>query len=805
MMIYPQHFEEKIGFDQVKEMISNSCISPMGKYYVEKIRFSTNKTLILKLLKQVSEFKTILQSGSSFPARDYFDLREEITRLKTPGTFIEKETLFDLKTSLNTINNILDFFQKSGEEEFPELKVLLSEVNFPFELLPSISKIIDDKGEIKNNASEKLADIRKQISAKERQVLRETQKAFEQAKKSGWMPENAEITLRNGRPVIPLKVSDKRAIVGFIHDESASGQTVFIEPSGSFEINNQIRELENEERREIIRILTQFSDRLRPLITDLSGAYRFLGLMDFFRAKSLFALKIKAVQPMISSNTDLTLTDALHPLLYLAHQAVKKPVVPLNIELNSAQRILVISGPNAGGKSVCLKTVGLLQYMFQCGLQIPCSPDSKMILFENLFIDIGDEQSLENDLSTYSSHLLNMKFFLRQANENTLFLIDEFGTGTEPQLGGSIAETILEQLNKRQAFGIVTTHYSNLKLIARKTPGMVNGAMLFDSKEMQPLYQLQIGNPGSSYAFEIARKIGFPKMVLNKARKKVGGKHVSFDQQLQQMEIEKISIEKKQREVAATDEYLSEMVEKYTNLSEELKEKRSQIIQEAKLEALRIVEDSNKAVENTIKEIKEAAAEKIKTKAIRKELDKKKEKLRIDVKAKAKEFAFAEATADREDLPIKVGDYVRIKNTDIIGELEEVKGNDAILNVNDIRLKTTYNKLVKTNQRPLNKMMFHSRNRSRSIMNEINKKAAHFELTIDLRGKRVEEAIPMLQKYIDEAILLSIPDVNILHGKGDGILRHVIRDYLQSIEEVKQFGDAPLDRGGAGITMINFR
>lgn len=801
-MIYPRHFEQKIGFDQVKEMISSNCISPLGKYYVEKIRFSSNTSLILKLLNQVSEFVTILRSGKSFPARDYYDLHEELNRLKTPGTYIETEALFDLKTSLYTIHNILQFFRQSNEGEYPELKLLIDEIDFPDELIPAIGKIIDDKGEIRNNASDKLADIRKQITAREKQVLRETQKAFEQAKKSGWMPENAEITIRNGRPVIPLKASDKRAIGGFIHDESASGQTVFIEPAGSFEVNNQIRELENEERREIIRILTTFSDRLRPLIFSLSGCYRLLGLIDFIRAKALFAIKIKAGQPTISPSNDFILEKAVHPLLLLAHESAKKPVVPLNMELNVQQRILVISGPNAGGKSVCLKTVGLLQYMFQCGLQVPCSPDSQFAVFENLFIDIGDEQSLENDLSTYSSHLLNMKYFLRQANENTLFLIDEFGTGTEPQLGGSIAEAILEELNKKGSFGVVTTHYSNLKLIAQKTSGMVNGAMLFDAKEMQPLYQLQIGNPGSSFAFEIARKIGFPKRIINVARKKVGYKHVSFDKQLQQMEIEKLAVEKKQKEVAATDEYLSAMIDKYTNLTEEIKRKKAQILDEAKQEALKIVEASNKAVENTIREIREVKAEKVKTKTIRKKLEEKKQELKHETVSSSLNKL---ENDDDENSPLKTGDFVRIKNTDIIGELEAVNGDDALINVNDIRLKTTFSKLVKTNQRPLSKMTLRSKNRQRSIMNEINEKAAHFELTIDLRGKRVDEAIPMLQKYIDEAILLSIPDVSILHGKGDGILRPVIREYLQTIEEVKNFGDAPLDRGGAGITRVYFR
>ncbi len=810
-MIYPRHYEEKIGFDQVREMIRESCISPMGQHYVDKIRFSANEEVIRKLLKQVSEFKEVLTSGESFPSQDYFDLREELARLKTPGSYIEQEALFDLKTSLRTIQHIIDYFEKSDHEDFPELKMLLAEVEFPTELLSAAEKIIDDKGEIKSNASEKLAEIRKQLAGKEKQVIRETQKAFTLAKKSGWIPEDSEITIRNGRTVIPVKASDKRAMGGFIHDESASGQTVFIEPSGSFEINNQIRELENDERREIIRILINFTDRLRPFLYHLLGAFRFLGLIDFIRAKALFSLKIKSEQPTISNDLNIVLTDAIHPLLFLTHKAVNKTVVPLNLELNPLDRILVISGPNAGGKSVCLKTIGLLQYMLQCGLHIPCSPDSTLPVFQNLFIDIGDDQSLENDLSTYSSHLLNMKHFLRHANEQTLFLIDEFGTGTEPQLGGAIAEATLEQLNQKKAFGVITTHYTNLKLLAQKTKGIVNGAMLFDSKEMQPLYQLQIGNPGSSFAFEIARKIGFPNFVLNKAKKKSGGKHVTFDQQLQQMEIDKLTIEKKQKEVDATDEHLSEMVEKYTNLMEEVRNTKKQILQDAKEEALRIVEDSNKAIERTIREIKEVKADKGKTKEIRKHLTLKKEVLKGEVgfekktESTIKGKAKAEAKAEEKDQTVNVGDFVRIRNTDIIGELIELNDNDAVLNVNEIRLKTSFNKLVLTEQRPINMLRFRSKNSSRSIMNEINEKAANFSLSVDLRGKRVDEAMPILQKYVDEAILLSMSEISILHGKGDGILRPIIREYLQTIEEIKHFGDAPLDMGGAGITKVYFR
>ncbi len=795
-MIYPPHFEQKIGFDQVRKLIGEYCISPMGTQFVEKIRFSSNAAVVNKLLNQVTEFRSILSGDKTFPARDYLNLREDLSRLKTPGSYIDQEALFDLKTTLKVVLEILSFFNKTESDAYPELKMLLQEIFFPEEILTFAEKIIDDKGDIKNSASTRLSEIRKQLASKNRQALRETKKAFESAKKAGWVPDNSELTIRDGRTVIPLNASNKRALGGIIHDESATGQTVFVEPAISFELGNQIRELENEERREIIKILTHFTDSLRPYLIEILGLIRFLGLIDFIRAKAVFSDKIQAEHPKLSEAGVLVLEGAKHPLLFLAHLADNKEVVPLDLELNSGNRILVISGPNAGGKSVCLKTIGLLQYMFQCGLPIPCSPDSKIPLFERLFIDIGDEQSLENDLSTYSSHLLNMKYFLNKANANTLFLIDEFGTGTEPQLGGAIAEATLEHLNRKKAFGVVTTHYSNLKLAAEREEGIINGAMLFDSNELRPLYKLRIGNPGSSFAFEIAKNIGFPGNVLTKAKKKSGGKHVTFDQQLHQMEIDKLTIEKKQEEVKATDEQLSEMVEKYTTLLSEIKKTKKQLIGEAKEQALKIISDSNKAVEKTIKEIKEAKADKTKTKEIRKKLVEKKVEFKVKVGV--------EEVLNADTGTIKIGDFVRVIDTDIVGQLLSVDGDNAVLDINDVRLKTSFSKLELTIKRPPRQIRS-GKQGHRNIMHDINEKAAHFELSLDLRGNRGEEAISELQRYIDNAILLNISEVNILHGKGDGILRSLVRDYLTTTEGIENFSDAPVEFGGAGITKVYFR
>ncbi len=799
-MIYPRHFEQKIGFEQIREMISDYCISPMGIEFVQKIRFTSKPAIINKLLKQAAEFMFLLSEGKSIPAQDYFDLRPELEKLKTPGSYIEQEALFNLKTTLSVIEAIVGFLNKTEKSEFPELHGLVSDIEIPEDLLRAAVRIIDDKGEIKSSASSRLADIRKQLDTRKKQILKELRKAFQTAKKSGWVPENAEITIREGRAVIPLQAMNKRSLGGIILDESSTGQTVFVEPAAAFELGNQVRELENEERREIIKILTEFTDLIRPTLPALFGLMRFLGLIDFIRAKALFSQKIKAARPETGKEKTLVLRNARHPLLYLTHSASGRPVVPLDLELDPENRILVISGPNAGGKSVCLKTIGLLQYMFQCGLPVPCSPDSIFPVFDRIFIDIGDEQSLENDLSTYSSHLINMKFFLQRSNAGTLFLIDEFGTGTEPQLGGAIAEATLERLNQKQAYGVVTTHYANLKLAAEKMHGVLNGAMLFDAKEMKPLFTLRVGSPGSSFAFEIAKNIGFPGDVLKNARSKSGGKHVTFDRQLQQMEMDKISIERKKKEVHATDRQLSEMVEKYTNLMAEIKDTRKQMLEEARQEALRIISESNRAVEKTIKEIKETAADKTRTRIARKKLEEQREKLSSPAEHNGTDSKIDEV----DNQEIREGDFVRVKETDIVGQLLSVEGDTALVDVNDVRLRTSFDKLERSKE-PVSKQLRQRGTRKQDLISDINEKAAHFELSLDIRGMRADEAISKLQQYIDDAILLNISEVNILHGKGDGILRKLVRDFLAKVDEVVRFNDAPVELGGAGITKIYFR
>ncbi len=802
-MIYPHNFEQKIGFDTIRQMLKQACLSLMGENFVDKILFSNNYELIVKLINQVAEFKDILLFDDNFPSQDYIDLRPELERIKIKGTYINKTELFDLKLSLTTIQQCINFLKNKEDKKYPYLKKLTENIYVDKSIISKIDQIIDEKGNIRDNASKELLVIRKELNFKQSVIDKKISQILNSAKKQGWVKEDISITIRNGRSVIPVSAAYKRKIKGFIHDESATGQTVFIEPTIVFDINNEIRDLENAEKREIIKILIKFTDFLRPQIEELIKAYFFLGLIDFIRAKAKFAIHIQAVKPIINNNAVIGWIEAKHPLLYLSHKAQNKKVVPLNISLNQGQRILIISGPNAGGKSVCLKTVGLLQYMIQTGLLVPMKENSETGIFDNLFIDIGDEQSLENDLSSYSSHLINMKKFVLNADSKSLFLIDEFGAGTEPHLGGAIAEAVLEKLNENKSFGIVTTHYSNLKLLAEKQKGIVNGAMLFDSKLMQPVYELKIGKPGSSFAFEIAKKIGFPKKLLKNAAKKTGKKQLDFDKQLQELETEQKKLEKKHTELKVADDFLAEMIDKYQNLSEDLEKAKKSIIQQAREEALELINNSNKLIEKTIKEIKENQASKEQTKKLRQKLKIFSENIKKEHKKSEKQKSSIEKI---KNTAVQTGDFVKIKEQDAVGEITEINGEEAIVTFNSIKLKTSLEKLEKVSKKQAQKEKTKYKKSSYNpVINELNDKIANFNLSIDVRGKRAEEAINIVKHYIDEAILLNVSEVSILHGKGNGVLYNIIREYLSSIPEIKQFGDESLERGGHGITIVKFK
>lgn len=809
-MIYPRNFETKIGFDQIKLSLKEYCLSMMGEDYVDKIRFHKQHDLISKLLKQVADFLHILQFSENFPSQDYFDLRPEFARLKIKGTIIEMEALFDLKSSLTTITEVLDFFKKTEPEEFVSIKELGAEVFIDKAILQKIDAIVDERGEIKDNASPELKEIRSKLRKKQSQIDRKISQSLTHAKTEGWTASDVEPTLRNNRLVIPVQATHKRKLKGFIHDESATGQTVYIEPAEIFDTNNEIRDLENAEKREIVKILLAFTDYLRGHLEDLRLAYLYLGKIDFIRAKAKFALLIKAQMPVLLNKPIVNWVDARHPLLFISYSAQNKEIVPLNIQLSKAQRILIISGPNAGGKSVCLKTVGLTQYMVQSGLLPALDESSEVGIFDDLFINIGDEQSLENDLSTYSSHLLNIKHFVLNSSDRSMFLIDEFGTGTEPQLGGAIAEAALEKLNQNKSFGVITTHYSNLKLLADKHDGIVNGAMLFDKEEMRPLYQLRVGRPGSSFAFEIARNIGFPKAVLKNAATKTGKTQFDFDQQLQQLEVEKLAMIKKQEEMKIADGFLAEIISKYEHLLAEVQKSKKEILAQARDEAMDILEGSNKLIERTIKEIKETQAEKNKTKEIRRNLKQKSEELKkkeIVSKSLKPQIKNENVKTEKDtiDKLIKAGDFVKIHDQDTIGEVLEINQDEAVISFNSIKFRTPLDRLQKVSKKQAKQQAKSARSSFSGIANDLNDKMTNFNLSIDIRGKRADEALNMVSKYIDEAILLSVKEVYILHGKGDGILRNVVREYLPSVREVSTFKDQNIERGGNGITVVNLK
>ena len=803
-MIYPSDFENKIGFKAIRGHLNSLCISEMGKEFVNKMSFCTDVDEIHTYLRLIQDFQTLMQDGVPFPVRDYNDLREEFKHLAIDGTVISLESMFALKPTLLALSYIFKFFKSEASDKVPYLKALAEGISIDNHIFTEINRLIDDKGEIPDNASSELAEIRRDIRRKQSSIDHRMHKILVEAKNSGWTDSTAEMTIRDGRPVIPVRAADKRALRGFIHDESATGQTVYIEPAEIFETNNEIKELEYAERREINKILLAFTKILRPEIPNLTMAWRLLGLLDFIRAKAMLAHEYNCVIPELTDEPMFDWIEARHPLLEQKLKGQGKRITPLDLKLGDNNRILVISGPNAGGKSVCLKTIGLIQYMLQCGLAIPVKVDSKCGIFHDMFIDIGDEQSLENDLSTYSSHLINMKELLEHGNNRTLFLIDEFGTGTEPQLGGAIAEAILLKMNEKKSFGVVTTHYANLKLLADNHPGIVNGAMLFDTRYLQPLYVMMIGKPGSSFAFEIAKKIGFPNEILDSAAEISGREHLDFDQQLQQLEIEKKEVRKKEYELKVADKLLDEVVTKYKSQLADIEKNRKTLLREASKEAQEIIDRANAKIEKTIREIKEAQAEKVRTKELREELKEMRQNLANEEKNLSKQLK-AEEKEEIANADLKVGDMVCINELEVVGELLAITETDVTIQFGDVRLRTTADKLRKISRSQAKKAQQNPSYLRKSIMKDINEKAQHFNLTLDVRGQRGEEAVDNVAKYIDEATLLSIKEVSILHGKGNGILRKLIREYLSKQSCVQSFNDASLETGGAGITRVTLK
>ncbi|WP_077155870.1 endonuclease MutS2 [Bacteroides bouchesdurhonensis] len=830
-MIYPQNFEQKIGFDQIRQLLKEKCLSTLGEERVSGMTFSDQYDEVEEKLNQVTEFVRIIQEEDGFPDQFFFDVRPSLKRVRIEGMYLDEQELFDLRRSLETIRDIVRFLQRNEEEEndcpYPSLKKLAGDIAVFPQLIGKIDGILNKYGKIKDNASTELARIRRELASTMGSISRSLNSILRSAQSEGYVDKDVTPTMRDGRLVIPVAPGLKRKIKGIVHDESASGKTVFIEPAEVVEANNRIRELEGDERREIIRILIEFSNILRPSIPEILQSYEFLAEIDFIRAKSHFAIQTNSLKPAIENEQLLDWTMAVHPLLQISLAKHGKKVVPLDIELNQKQRILIISGPNAGGKSVCLKTVGLLQYMLQCGMLVPMHERSHTGMFSSIFIDIGDEQSIEDDLSTYSSHLTNMKIMMKSCNGHSLILIDEFGGGTEPQIGGAIAEAVLKRFNQKGTFGVITTHYQNLKHFAEDHEGVVNGAMLYDRHLMQALFQLQIGNPGSSFAVEIARKIGLPEDVIADASEIVGSEYINADKYLQDIVRDKRYWEGKRQTIRQREKHMEETIARYQTEMEELQKSRKEIIRQAKEEAERLLQESNARIENTIRTIKEAQAEKEKTRLVRQELadfrtsldsfsskeqeekiaqkmKKLKEKQERKKNKKNDPKTASSPSATPKIIPITVGENVKIKGQTSIGQVMEINGKNAVVAFGSIKTTVKLDRLERSKAAPKTEGIAKSTFVSTQTHDQMYEKKLSFKQDIDVRGMRGDEALQAVTYFIDDAILVGMNRVRILHGTGTGILRTLIRQYLSTVPGVRHYADEHVQFGGAGITVVDF-
>ena len=866
-MIYPNNFEQKIGFDEIHGLLKARCLSTLGKEKVDEIAFSTDASVVNEWLSQVREFRRLQEEKDDFPMQYFFDVRESIKRIRLENTHLEEDEVWNLRRSLQTIADIVRYLRKEsgdGSQEsvdypYPALYRLTEGVTTFPAIIRRIDSILDKFGKIKDSASMTLAGIRHDLQKMEGSISRTLYTILHAAQKDGLVDKDVTPAVRDGRLVIPVAPGVKRKISGIVHDESATGKTVFIEPTEVVEANNKVRELEAAERREIVRILTVFSDELRPHVTEILNSYDFLAKVDLIYAKAELAKLTKAFEPEVKGEPVIDWIQACHPLLQLALEKQEKKVVPLDIRLEGDRsqesgdrrnvgRLLIISGPNAGGKSVCLKTVGLLQYMLQCGLAIPLGDRSTTGIFDSIMIDIGDEQSIENDLSTYSSHLLNMKNMMKQANARTILLIDEFGGGTEPGIGGAIAEAVLKQFWKKKTFGVITTHYQNLKHFAEGHEGVVNGAMLYDRNQMQALFQLSIGQPGSSFAIEIARKTGLPEEVIQDASDIVGSEYIQSDKYLQDIVRDKRYWEGKRQTIHQHEKSLEHKITRYEDELSEIERQRKEILRKAKEEAEELLRESNKKIENVIREIREAQAEKERTRLAREELNTFKEELdTIDTRAndemiekkirqlqerkerrekrKAEKLARKEESGRRKEergernentsasnSQLKVGDTVRIKGLTSVGTIESIEGKMATVIFGGMKTKMRAERLEHAEMPKEQTSKQEERNASiagaygnasKDTRNVIDNRKLNFKQDIDVRGMRGDEAINAITYYIDDAILVGVSRVRILHGTGSGILRQLIRQYLATIPNVSHFRDEHVQFGGAGITVVD--
>ena len=843
-MIYPNNFEDKIGFSEIRALLKQRCLSPLGKEKVDEMAFSDDVETVNEWLCQVKEFRRLQEEADNFPLQFFFDVRESVARLRLEGTHIEEDELFDLRRSLETIIGIVRFLNSgvTPDDEsdevtypYPALHRLADGVAVFPQLTQRIDQILDKFGKIKDSASADLLRIRQDLSRTEGSISRTLYGILRSAQSDGLVDKDVTPTMRDGRLVIPVAPALKRKIKGIVHDESATGKTVYVEPTEVVEANNRVRELEAEERREIVRILTDFSKLVRPHVAEILDSYQFLAQVDLIRAKAELARLTKAFEPVVEAYPHIDWIQAKHPLLQLSLEKQGKSIVPLDITLTSDKRILIISGPNAGGKSVCLKTVGLLQYMLQCGLSVPVGERSKTGVFTNIMIDIGDEQSIEDDLSTYSSHLTNMKNMMRQANDRTLLLIDEFGGGTEPQIGGAIAEAVLKQFCKKQAYGVITTHYQNLKHFADSHEGVVNGAMLYDRHEMRALFMLAIGRPGSSFAIEIARKTGIPEEVIRDASEIVGSDYIQSDKYLQDIVRDKRYWEGKRQTIHQHEKTLEQKIAKYEADLKDLEQSRKDILRRAKEQAEELFKESNRKIENAIREIRENQAEKEETKRVREELKTfKEEVLEIDTKANdeliAKKIKQIQERKERREkrkkekteqkaapalqakavqrpaalAPLAAGDTVRIKGLTTVGTIESLEGKMATVIFGDMKTKMRADRLERADKPKQQEAKTFVQTMGRQTRETIDNRKLNFHQDLDVRGMRGDEALNAVTYFIDDAILVGMPRVRILHGTGTGILRQLIRQYLATVPNVASFRDEHVQFGGAGITVVDW-
>ena len=828
-MIYPSNFEQKIGFDEIRAMVRQRCMTQHAREKVDAMSFTSDYDEVQRRLDRVMEFVAIAEHEDNFPDNHFFDTRGQLAKVRVEGAWMDEAEMFDLRRSLQTIGDMVSFFAGEGRAEaYPSLMHLSEGVpTYPW-IIKAIDRILDKFGHISDNASPELARIRREMDAAVASISRSLNSILRQARAEGLVDKDASPSMRDGRLVIPIAPAMKKRIRGIVHDESASGKTIYIEPAEVVDANNRVRELEGDERREIIRILTLFADTVRPELDGLAVANDYLAEMDFIRAKAAIARETGAVKPAIERECIIDWSMAVHPLLMLSLRKQGKQVVPLDLLLDARQRILVISGPNAGGKSVCLKTVGLLQYMLQCGLPVNMAESSHAGLFESIFIDIGDEQSIENDLSTYSSHLLNMKNMIKSCNGRSLLLIDEFGGGTEPQIGGAIAEAVLRRFNDAKAFGVITTHYQNLKHFAEDHEGVVNGAMLYDRNLMKPLFQLRIGNPGSSFAIEIARKTGLPEDVIKEASELVGSDYVNADKYVQDIVRDKRYWENKRQNIRQREKQMEETIAKYEKQLEELRASRREILEQAREQAAEIIRKSNATIENTIRVIKEAQAEKEATKLARRKID----ELKTDIdeasshdeqdeaidrkmqqlkrrqerrgKGKAQGGQAAAEARPKPEKPLAEGDYVRIKGQSSVGCIAKLQGKSAIVQFGMVEVNVGTDKLQRAETPAQGSTSRQATSfLSKQTQDEIYEKRLNFRQDIDVRGMRGDEAVQAVTYFIDDAIQVGAGRVRILHGTGNGILRTLIRAYLDTVPGVRSYKDEHVQFGGAGITVVD--